>query len=234
MRGRGLLRFAAGLALAAFAVSASARPCFPPGEGTPIQLQGKNLMEGYHPTHQGTWRAIWCPTGTFNETTGETWKLSTHAVLDKYATVRTQTIIAAGLEVMRSADPLTTLEAVLKQGEYIPPVGTQDRFDWESLLYIACTEGVKQPPFPGVPVTNNCRPATPLTSPPPEVWRVPAGGPYPVYAMKGTTLGARVSGVTVAGGTLADCSRASVMIGSARYCSVNPAGQVALVRKVTQ
>lgn len=161
--------------------------CFPQSPWVPINLSGKGLMEGADARLGGTWSAIWCPTGTFSPTTGtEVWSLYTHAVLDKYRTVNADALIDMAQAIIAAPDPLAALNAAIKSRELIPPVGSIDRFNWESLLFAACTEGVRLAPFPGQPITRPCTPPTPITV---ETWRASGGTIF-------TAASGRLTGLT--------------------------------------
>lgn len=229
-----LWRLALVLGLALAASAAGAKPCLPPSDGTPVTLQGRNYIEGYEPTAHGTWRAIWCPTGRFSPITGtEIWQLYTHAVLDKYATVSARSVINGALLILKTPDPLAELDAVLKSGEFIPPAGTQDRYDWEATLYAGCVEGERLGPS-GTPVNGtSCTPPTPLPVTVVQVWRVTASGStlFPYSAGK---LGAPIAGRRAPGGATCDHSKPAVKVGSATYLPLvgAPANEYAACQKV--
>lgn len=177
-------------------------------------------MEGYSPLHKGSWRAIWCPTGKFSEITGgEIWSLYTHAVLDKYATLTTATLLGVVKTAFESEDPLGLVNATLKSMEYIPPVGTADRFAWESVLYIACTEARKFPPSPDTVFAQPCRAPTPLPSA--ERWRTPLVGSFTVYSTTNGRLAGVVSGTKATPDVECFCALNSVMSGTSRYCPIS-------------
>lgn len=205
----------AGAALAASAVQAQ---CLPRSAWAPINLTGGDLMQGVVPGVKGEWHALWCPSGTFNGPT-ETWTLYTHATLDKYRTVSASAVWSAVSDIMKSADPAATIRTLLKTGEYIPPVGTQDRYDWEALLYAACQQaaavGYGTTPKP-VTLVNGCKPPTPLPTTPNEIWRVTPSGSS-LFTASGGKLVSPISGRRAAGGTQCDNTKPAIKLGSSTY-----------------
>ena len=160
--------------------------CFPNSQLLPINIVGKDLIEGADARYSGTWKAIWCPTGRFNAAGAEIWELYTHAVLDKYRTLDGVTMFDMGKAILSAPDPVAALDAAIKAREFIPPAGSVDRFNWESLLFAACTEGVRLAPFPGQPITRQCTPPTPITV---ETWRASGGTIF-------TAASGRLTGLT--------------------------------------
>lgn len=149
----------------------------------PAAQRGAELMEGRDNTIQGDWRALWCPVGSG-------WTLRTHAVLDRYKTLDASTVAKMAVAIMSAPDPIAALNAAVTTRTVIPPAGTKDRFDWESLLYTACQQGVALPPA-GVTVVGDCKPPTPIQT---EVWRTPATGAFTLFTSNGTRLTGLVSG----------------------------------------
>lgn len=160
--------------------------CFPNSQLLPINIVGKDLIEGADARYGGTWKAIWCPTGRFNAAGAEVWELYTHAVLDKYRTVDGAAVFDMAKAILAAPDPIVALDAAIKAREFIPPAGSVDRFNWESLLFAACTEGVRLAPFPGQPITRQCTPPTPITV---ETWRASGGTIF-------TAASGRLTGLT--------------------------------------
>lgn len=160
--------------------------CFPNSQLLPINIVGKDLIEGADARYGGTWKAIWCPTGRFNAAGAEVWELYTHAVLDKYRTVDGAAVFDMAKAILAAPDPIVALGAAIKSREFIPPAGSVERFNWESLLFAACTEGVRLAPFPGQPITRQCTPPTPITV---ETWRASGGTIF-------TAASGRLTGLT--------------------------------------
>lgn len=165
--------------------SVQAQMCAPSSATwAPAAQRGAELMEGRDNTIQGDWRALWCPAGAGS------WQLRTHAVLDRYKTLDASTVAKMAVTIMGSPDPIAALNAAVSDRTVVPPVGTKDRFDWESLLYAACLQGVALPPQ-GVVVTGTCKPPVPIQV---EVWRTPATGSFTLFTSNGTRLTGLVSG----------------------------------------
>jgi hypothetical protein len=153
-------------ALLALASKATAQDyCLPKSDWIPIHLQGGVLMEGRDNVIKGDWRAIWCASFEQRQdgASALVWRLRTFAVLDKYKTMDATGIAVLLGQVLSSSNPVASLSAMIKAREVIPPVGSQDRFDWESLLFTACKQGVALPPIP-YPVIDNCEAPIPPTS----------------------------------------------------------------------
>ena len=117
-------------------------------------------MEGRDNVIKGDWYALGCPK------LGGGWTLKTHAVLDKYKTLSAAMVFQLGMQVWSSDTPMITLQSLLNTYEVLPPVGTQERFDWETLLYQACMQGKNVPPVPNQTVTGMCLVPTPIPPPP--------------------------------------------------------------------
>lgn len=202
---------------------AQAKACLPKSPWVPINLSGDQLMEGRDNTIKGDWAAIWCRSGTFDPVTGgEVWVLYTHAVLDKYRTVNSAALMDMAQSIIAADDPLGALNAALTAGRYVPPVGSQDRFDWETLLYTACTQGVALPPLPKMTVKNTCKAPTPITGTPVEVWKTPPAGTFTVYLLNGTKLGSAVPGVKALPNEV--CSTTCALSGTSKFCSTPSIG----------
>jgi len=213
---------------------ASAPWCLPASPWVPIELSGGQLMQGIVPPIKGEWHAVWCRTGTFNGGPGEVWRLKTHAVLDKYRTVNGAALVAAARSILEAPDPLAALDAMLTTGRIVPPAGSQDRFDWETLLFAACTQGVALPPFPGSVVTGTCTPPTPI-SPQVETWRTPSSGTFTLYTVKNGSLSGIIAARKATANALCDCSAGKATSGSSTYCALSGAApaEVTLCKKVT-
>lgn len=213
----------------AFALS-----CLPQSPWIPIELSGGKLMQGVLPNIRGEWHAVWCRTGTFNGGTGEVWSLQVHAVLEKYRTLDAAAVIAAGRSIIEAPDPLGALDAMLTSGRVVPPAGTQDRFDWESLLFAGCKQGVALPPVAGMIVTDRCVPPTPIPAQV-ETWRTPASGTFTIYSSKNGALSGIIAGRKATANALCDCSAGKAMSGSSTYCALSGAApaEVTLCKKVT-
>lgn len=231
------MRFVLSFVLALWAQLASAQVasapwCLPASPWVPIELSGGQLMQGIVPPIKGEWHAVWCRTGTFNGGTGEVWRLKTHAVLDKYRTVNGAALVAAARSILEAPDPLGALDAMLTAGRIVPPVGSQDRFEWETLLYAACQQGTALPPLPGATVTGTCTPPTPI-SPPVETWRTPAAGTFTIYTLKNGALGGIIAGRKATANAACDCASGKATSGTSTYCSLSggPAAEVTLCKK---
>ena len=163
-------------------------------------MQGGVLMEGRDNTIKGDWRALWC------QNQDGTWRLYTRAVLDKYKTLSADAIAAMAEQVWLSDSPVNTLNALIDGAAVLPPAGSQDLFDFQSLHFAACKQGVALPPT--TPVTDNCVVPTPL--PVPTVLYVVTGAqayplnpngtrsytPWPVNPIKGEPCDSTVSVVS--------------------------------------
>lgn len=210
---------AAVLAMLLVLAPAARALCLPQSPWVPVELTGGKLLQGIVPPIKGEWHALWCRTGTFNGGTGEVWALHTHAVLDKYRTLNSTAVWAAAQSILESSDPVGALETMLRAGAFIPPVGTQDRFEWESLLYAACQQGaaVGWGPDP-TPVTLSrpCQPPTPLQTTPTEVWRVTASGSTLFTVANGKLL-APISGRRAPGSATCDNSKPAIKSGTSTY-----------------
>lgn len=228
------MRALVSLFLALICGPAAAQLCLPASPWIPIELSGGKLMQGVLPNIRGEWHAAWCRTGVFNGTAGEIWKLRTHAVLDKYRTHDAAAIVAAGRSIIESPDPIRALDEMLKAGRIVPPAGTQDRFDWESLLFAACTQGAALPPFPGAAVTGTCTPPTPI-SPQAETWRTPPSGTFTLYIVKNGALSGIIAGRKATPSALCDCVAGKATSGTSTYCALSGAApsEVTLCKKVT-
>ena len=227
------MRAIVSLFLALICSSASAQVCLPASPWIPIELSGGKVMQGIVPPIKGEWHAVWCPTGVFNGTAGEIWKLRTHAVLDKYRTHDASAIVAAGRAIIESPDPLGALDAMLTAGRIVPPAGSQDRFDWETLLFAACTQGAALPPFPGAAVTGTCTPPTPIPVPV-DTWRTPSSGTFTLYTVKNGALSGIIAGRKATANAACDCAAGKATSGTSTYCSLSggPATEVTLCKKV--
>lgn len=193
--------------------------CLPKSPWAPIELTGGKLMQGVVPPIKGEWHALWCPSGQFKGGTGAVWTLHTHAVLDKYRTLNMTAVWEAARSVLEAPDPLGALDAMAAAGQFIPPAGTQDRFDWETLLYAACQQGaaVGFGATPGpVQLSKPCTPPTPLPTTQVEVWRVTASGST-LFTASGGKLLAPISGRRAAGGAACDNTKPLIKSGTSNY-----------------
>lgn len=202
--------------------------CFPNILTLPINIVGKDLIEGADARYGGTWKAIWCPTGRFNAAGAEVWELYTHAVLDKYRTLDGATVFDMGKAILSAPDPVAALDAAIKAREFIPPAGSVDRFNWESLLFAACTEGVRLAPFPGQPITRPCTPPTPIVA---EVWRAGGGTIF-------TAANGRLTGLTTrkaAAGAKCNNTVSQIVVKGSVYLPLDggPLTEVTLCTKAT-
>ena len=187
------------------AIYAQSSVCLPNSSSAPIDQVGGKLMEGRDNIIKGDWYALWCPGGN------GIWTLKVHAVLDKYKTLSPTAVFQFGVQVWSSATPMTTLQDIINSNANIPPVGTKDRFDWESLIFQACVQGVTVPPVPNQTVLSSCSPPTPLPPPvlvPPVVTAlVYVVTSTPTYAVKPDgTRDIRASSTPAALGSTCDCS----------------------------
>jgi hypothetical protein len=210
---------AAALALLLAIGTAAQAVCLPQSPWAPIELTGGKLMQGVVPPIKGEWHALWCPTGVFAGGSGEVWKLYTHAVLDKYRTLTATAVWEAAKSVLEAPDPLGALDAMLAAGKFVPPAGTQDRYDWEALLFAACQQGAAvghgATPAP-VQMEKPCAPPTPLPTTQVEVWRVTASGSTLFTVANGKLL-APISGRRAAGGATCDNTKPLIKSGTSNY-----------------
>jgi len=142
-------------------VFAQAQACFPDSKLVSIEYIGQDFMEGRDNVIKGDWRAIWCPTGVFNGP-GMTYKLYIHVVLDKYKTLDVDTVWSLTKQVLSSDDPITSLTNVIKSHEVIPPEGTLDRFNYETLRHTACEQAVNVRKQRSPNLVFECKKPTPL------------------------------------------------------------------------
>lgn len=182
----------------------AAKPCFPDSPWMPINVIGKGYMEGANSQFGGAWRSVWCPTDQLDPATGTvTWVLYTHAVLDKYRTVSMTLVWEMGRMMVAAPDPLASLDASIKAREFIPPPGSIDRFNWESLLYAACKENIRLNPAQLQNVVDRCKVPTPIAV---EVWRATGGTIF-------TATSGRLTGLTTRKATLnAKCNNTASQI----------------------
>lgn len=202
------------------AVAGSAQAvCLPQSPWAPVELTGGKLMQGVVPPIKGEWHALWCRTGVFNGGTGEVWQLHTHAVLDKYRTLTATAVWEAARSVLEAPDPLGALDAMLAAGRFVLPAGTQDRYDWEALLYAACQQGAAvgpgETPAP-VQLPKPCKPPTPLPTTPTEVWKVTASGST-LFTASGGKLVAPIVGRRAPGGATCDTTKPLIKSGTSTY-----------------
>ena len=219
--------------LTLFCQLSQAQVCLPKAEWLPVDKIGGKLMQGVVPPIKGEWAALWCPTGTFNGGTGATWRLQTFAVLDKYRTLNGAALTAALATILDAPDPVVALESMLRTGRIVPPAGSQDRFDWETLLYAACQQGSSVPPFAGAVVTGTCTPPTPIPAPV-ETWRTPAAGTFTLYTLRNGALGGIIAGRKATANAACDCAAGKATSGTSTYCSLSggPPTEVTLCKKV--
>jgi len=180
---------AAAAAFLAMAGAAAAQDfCLPKSTWAPIDLQGGVLMEGRDNQVKGDWSAIWCPTTELDPSgSGRVvWRLRTFAVLDKYKSVDASTLAALTAQVLSAPNPGAAIREMLAARSIIPPAGTQDRFDWETLLFQACTQGVALPPGAGPTqvLKNTCKAPDPVppTAPAPAIYMVTSTQAFPLKA----------------------------------------------------
>jgi hypothetical protein len=212
----------------------AAKPCFPESPWMPINAIGKGYMEGADSRFGGTWRSVWCPTGQIDPATGMVvWTLYSHAVLDKYRTVSMTLVWEMGRMMVAAPDPLAELASAIKAREFIPPVGSSDRFNWESLLYAACLENVRVNPAGLLNVTNNCKVPAPVVVPV-DVWRTPASGTFTLYTVKNGALSGIIAGRKATANATCDCAAGKATSGTSTYCALPgaPATEVTLCKKV--
>lgn len=204
--------------LLVLAPSAFAKKCLPSSPWISVEQSGGKLMQGVVPPIKGEWFALWCPTGSFAGET-EVWTLNYFAVLDKYRVVSSKSVFDALQVILQSAEPVVALEAMLKAGEFIPPAGTQDRFELETLLYAACQQGaaVGYGPSPApVALAKPCTPPTPLPTTPTQVWKVTPSGSS-LFLVEAGRLKSPIAGRRAPGGSVCDHLAPAIKSGTATY-----------------
>lgn len=212
----------------------ASQPCFPDSPWMPANVIGKGYMEGADSRFGGTWRSVWCSSGQIDPATGlVVWTLYSHAVLDKYRTVSMTIAWEMGRMMIAAPDPLAELSAAIKAREFIPPPGSVDRFNWESLLYAACQENARVNPAQLQNLVANCRPPTPVVTPV-DVWRTPASGTFTLYGLKNGALSGIIAGRKATANAVCDCAAGKATSGTSTYCSLSggPATEVTLCKKV--
>ena len=182
------------------AVHALSTVCLPNSSSAPIDQVGGKLMEGRDNVIKGDWYALWCPKPDGG------WVLKLHAVLDKYKTLSAATVFQLGLQIWSSNTPMTALQNMINTYEVLPPAGTQERFDWETLLYQACMQGRNVPPAPDLVITGACLVPTPLLPPtaPTVAYAVTSTAAYPVRT--DGTRDTRAAATPATLGSTCDCS----------------------------
>ena len=213
------------LLLLLISTNALALDCLPAGPGSGTErISGK--------TDKGEWSNYWCP--VIGPIAGKPyWQQQTFAVLTKYKDVAQ--VAYATAQALTASSPLVSINAAILQGRIEPAVGTQDRFDWETLLYTACNSLVaaNQVPLDPLPA-GYCKPPTPVLPPAPTYTHaVKANGVSPDRPAFLLTAGVRgtkeVSRATV--GQPCDLTKPTLASGTEVWAQFAPdfvAGRVAL------
>jgi hypothetical protein len=219
--------FAVLLVLLCGAVQAQLR-CAPKTARTPSE-PGTIVVTGA--TATGDWSYYWCP-----DVLPGKWRLQVHAVLAKY---RGSVPNPLGLvrQVLEAPALLPAINAAVAEATIRPAMGSQDEFEFLSLVRAACVAATTPPPemVPQVRVAVESCPAAPVRpGPQPAVWRTPTAG-NTLYSSAAGRLTARISGRTAPPGALCDCT-APVAVGTSTYCPLAAPGsspqEVTLCKKV--
>jgi hypothetical protein len=203
-------------ALVLFASAAAAHAqfmCAPKTESSPNEAGTIQVSEA---TPLGRWVYFWCP----EPNTTNMWRWQSFAVLKKYQnTISDPLAVMAG--VLSAPDKLLALNSVVTSATITPAAGSQDEYDWKSLIYAACLSA-GNPPSNMVP--HVVKPAarcevykpTPIT-PPAGTWVTPTAGTIFTYA------GGKLTGVTgrkAVKGAICDCASAKAVVGTTTYCAI--------------
>jgi hypothetical protein len=211
----------------------AAVPCMPK---TPNDMRAPGTVSAEGKTPLGEWAAYWCPGGAPDAAGRPTWRLVKHAVLAKYRG-SVQSPFSAAWSVLNAADPLAALNALLLANEIIPAPGTQDDYEWRTLLFAAC-QAAAAPPYLGAPIdplpVNYCGAPPVPPAPVAALFRTPASGLFTLYTAAGGKLLAKVNGRVAPANALCTCATNKVVSVNGTYCALDAgaAGEVTLCREV--